>query len=271
MNKLVKILSLSILLIFTSCATRKDFTYLQDMEELYEYPVTQKNEVVIHRDDRLSIIVNSQNPELALPFNITNTGGGYSVGADGSIMNTNNYNYNNNRQNEGYLVDIKGEINFPILGKLHVEGLTREQATQLIRNRLIEGGYINDPIVRISFLNFKIAVMGEVAQVGTFNITDERITLLEAIAMAGDLTPRARLDRIAVIREYGEKRRILYHDLRSKDIFTSPCYYLQQNDIVYVEPNKQKATEQDQRRFSTWTMVLSFISTITSLILIYTK
>jgi polysaccharide export outer membrane protein len=89
--------------------------------------------------------------------------------------------------------------------------------------------------------------------------------------MAGDLRPTARLDRIGVIREYGNKRRILFHDIRSKDLFTSPCYYLQQNDIIYVEPTRQKADENAQRSFNRWSMLLSFVTTLTSLILIYTK
>lgn len=141
-----------------------------------------------------------------------------------------------------YLVDITGNIDFPVLGQLHVEGLTRRQLTELIKKRLINEELLKDPMVTVNFLNFKFSVLGEVGHVGTFEVKGDRITLLEALAMAGDLTPRSRLDRIAVIREYGNKRRILFHDIRSKDIFTSPYYYLQQNDIVYVEPTNMKAT-----------------------------
>ena len=111
---------------------------------------------------------------------------------------------------------------------------------------------------------------------GTISISSKKFpaggtAMFALLAMAGDLTPRSRLDRIAVIREYGNKRRILFHDIRSKDIFTSPYYYLQQNDIVYVEPTNMKATEQAQRKLSTWSMILSFITTITSLVLLTTK
>ena len=168
-------------------------------------------------------------------------------------------------------MDINGNIDFPVLGQLHVEGLTRRQLTELIKKRLINEELLKDPMVTVNFLNFKFSVLGEVGHVGTFEVKGDRITLLEALAMAGDLTPRSRLDRIAVIREYGNKRRILFHDIRSKDIFTSPYYYLQQNDIVYVEPTNMKATEQAQRKLSTWSMILSLITTITSLVLLTTK
>ena len=104
---------------------------------------------------------------------------------------------------KGYLVDINGNIDFPVLGQLHVEGLTRRQLTELIKKRLINEELLKDPMVTVNFLNFKFSVLGEVGHVGTFEVKGDRITLLEALAMAGDLTPRSRLDRIAVIREYG--------------------------------------------------------------------
>ena len=236
---------------------------------IQEYPMVQKYEAIIHRDDRLSIIVNSKNPELSLPFNMSGSRS-YSVEADGSISN-NEVGVLSDEKEKGYLVDINGNIDFPVLGQLHVEGLTRRQLTELIKKRLINEELLKDPMVTVNFLNFKFSVLGEVGHVGTFEVKGDRITLLEALAMAGDLTPRSRLDRIAVIREYGNKRRILFHDIRSKDIFTSPYYYLQQNDIVYVEPTNMKATEQAQRKLSTWSMILSFITTITSLVLLTTK
>ena len=271
MKKAIQLICLVALLFMSSCASRKDFIYLRDMNELEEYPVIQKYEAVIHRDDKLSIIVNSKNPELAIPFNLPGSNGGFTINADGTVMSTSNPAPTDSTNPRGYLVDVHGDIDFPVLGKLHVEGLTRSQLTDLIKQRLIEEELIKDPMVMIDFLNFKFSVLGEVNGVGTYEITGDRITLLEALAMAGDLRPTARLDRIGVIREYGGKRRILFHDIRSKDIFTSPCYYLQQNDIIYVEPTRQRADERDQRNFSRWSMFLSFITTITSLILIYKR
>lgn len=269
MKKVIELISLlAIIAAFSSCASRRDFIYLQDMEELEEYPVFQKHEAIIHRDDKLSIIVNSKNPELAIPFNLPGSNGGFSIGADGSVTSTGTAPVAEGKDARGYLVDIEGNIDFPVLGKLHVEGLTRSELIDLIKQRLRNEGLIKDATVMVDFLNFKFSVLGEVNGVGTYEVKGDRITLLEALAMAGDLKPTSRIDRIGVIREYGDKRRILFHDIRSKDIFTSPCYYLQQNDIIYVEPTRQKADEKDQRNLSRWSMFLSFITTITSLILI---
>lgn len=269
MNKPALLFFLLATLLFSSCATRKDLVYLRDMEELKEYPVFQKYEPVIHRDDRLSITVSCKNPELTLPFNIPGSSN-YSIGLDGNIT-TSVPTGGSDNANKGYLVDVNGEIDFPILGKLKVEGRTRGQVTDLIKQRLIDEDLIKDPIVMVNFLNFKITVLGEVGSPNTYDITGDRITLLEAIAKAGDITDDGRVDRVAVIREYGNKRRIMFHDLRSKDVFNSPCYYLQQNDIVYVEPSAAKTRDNAQRTFSTFSMILSFVTTITSLVVLAVK
>lgn len=269
MNKSTLFFFLLTVLLFSSCATRKDLTYLRDMEELKEYPVYQKYEAVIHRDDRLSITVSCKNPELTLPFNIPGSSN-YSVGPDGNIS-TNMLTSGNDNASRGYLVDVNGEIDFPVLGKLKVEGRTRGQVTEMIKQRLIDEDLIKDPIVMVNFLNFKITVLGEVGGPGTYDITGDRITLLEAIAKAGDITDQGRVDRVAVIREYGNKRRIMFHDLRSKDVFNSPCYYLQQNDIVYVEPSAIKTRDNAQRAISTFSMIISFITTVTSLVVLAVK
>ena len=139
----------------------------------------------------------------------------------------------------GYRVDVEGNIDFPILGKLQVEGLKISEVKELIKNRIEEGNYIKNPLISIEFLNFKYTVMGAVGRNGTFTANGDQVTLLEAIANAGDLTYKARADRVAVIREIDGKRQIFMHDLRSTDIFDSPCFYLQQNDIVYVEMDKK--------------------------------
>lgn len=260
MNKMWKNISLWILgvvLLSTSCGSPKDVLYLQDIEAYQQQNIEQNYEVVIRRDDLLAIMVNSQNTELALPFNLPMVT--YNIGKESSGQ----------QRMLGYLVDPKGEIDFPILGKIKVEGLTRAQLTELIKSKLIEGDLIKDPVVTIQFLNYKISVMGEVSRPGTFSITGDRVTLLEALSMAGDLTIYGRRDRVAVIREKDGKRTVLYHDLRSSEIFSSPCYYLQQNDIVYVEPNKAKAGQSDinqNRTVGVWISVLSLLTTIAVLI-----
>ena len=262
--------TIAIITLSSCTAQRQTMLYLQDMEDTKEYPVIQKYEAVIQRDDKLEISVSSKNPELALAFNIPGTGG-YNIGADGTISATQSNSSTSRENKPGYTVDIHGNIEFPVLGTLHVEGLTKNQLVNLITNKLKDEELLKDPIVLVEFLNFKISILGEVNRVGQYNVSGDRLTLLDAIAMAGDLTKNARLDRIAVIREYGNKRRIMWNDIRTKDIFTSPSYYLQQNDIVYVETNGRRAEEVVQRRFSMWHTVIYSITSVISLIILFTK
>ena len=220
---------LLLLVLMVSSCSRKNYVYLGNMQVGEDYPIDTKYEAVVHRDDRLSITVSCKNPELAIPFNIF--GGTFRIGVNGDVSADASSKVNE----QGYRVDVDGNIEFPILGILHVEGLTVSEVRDLIRNRIEAGNYMKDPLISIEFLNFRYTVLGAVNRNGTFSVDGDRVTLLEAIAMAGDVTPRARVDRVAVIREFGGSRQIFFHDLRSKEIFNSPCFYLQQNDIVYVE------------------------------------
>lgn len=253
MNKKLVLLSWLVVLLLSSCASRKNFVYLQDMHMGESYPFDTKHEAVVHRDDRLGIVVSCKNPELAIPFNIQ--GGLFQIDANSNVTSSGTP----TGKEKGYRVDVDGNIDFPILGKLHVEGLTVSEVKNLITRRIVEGNYIKDPIVSIEFLNFKYTVLGAVGRNGTFNVDGDRVTLLEAIANAGDLTGKARLDRVAVIREIGNERKMFMHDLRSKDIFESPCFYLQQNDIVYVEPKYRKKDTED-RGFQITTTILSIVT-----------
>ena len=234
---------LCLIAFLASCSAPKEVLYLQDIASIKEENIDKNYEVIIHKDDLLAILVNSKDPELALPFNMPVVT--YQIGAQTTAQ----------QRLLGYLVDQNGDIDFPILGKIHVEGLTRMQVTELIKQKLMSEDLIKDPIVTVQFLNFKVSVMGEVTRPGTFDISGDRITLLEALSMA-------------VIREKDGKRRILYHDLRSSDIFQSPCYYLQQNDIVYVEPNKAKTGQSrinSNNSVGVWLSAVSVLASITSL------
>ena len=243
---------------FTSCVTPKDVIYFQDAGDFKRYRNVTPYDVFIHQDDMLAILVNSQVTEIAMPYNLPLTN--YYVGGD---------TYGQQRL-LGYLVDKEGNIDFPILGKIHVEGLTRNQLRDLLKNKLIEGEHLKEPIITINFLNFKVSVQGEVNRPGSFLISGERITLLEALSMAGDLTIYGRRDRVAVIREANGERFILYHDLSSTELFDSPCYFLQQNDIVYVEPNKRRVQQSNinqNNSVAVWLSITSVILTATSVIL----
>ena len=256
-KKYVAYLVVCMAVFFTACTSTKKIIYLQDVVPLKQQEIEQKYEVIIHGDDLLAIMVNSRDPELALPFNMPMVS--YQLGS----------NTGGQQRVLGYLVDTNGNIDFPILGEIHVEGLTRMQLTELIKNKLIEGDLIKDPIVTVQFLNFKISVMGEVGRPGSFTISGDRITLLEALCMEGDLTIYGRRVRVGVFREKNGNRTILFHDLRSADIFISPCYYLQQNDIVYVEPNKAKSGQSSinqNNSIGVWVSVISLLTTIAVLI-----
>jgi len=243
--------------LLAACSAPKEVLYLQDISLIKEEAIDKSYEVIIHKDDLLAIIVNSKDPELALPFNMPLVS--YQIGGQNVSQ----------QRLVGYLVNQDGNIDFPILGEIHVEGLTRMQVTELIKKRLIEEELIKDPIVTVQFLNFKVSVIGEVGRPGTFDISGDRITLLEALSMAGDFNIYGRRDRVAVIREKDGKRSILYHDLRSSDIFQSPCYYLQQNDIVYVEPNNAKTGQSrinSNNSVGVWLSGVSVLASITSLL-----
>lgn len=241
------------LAVLSSCSSSKKFVYLQDMEMGQGYPYDTRYEAVVHINDRLDITVSSKSPELAIPFNAN--GGSFSVAANGAVTE------NAAAGKKGYRVDVDGNIDFPILGKLHVEGKKVSEVTEMIRQRILDGKYIKDPIVSLEFLNFKYSVLGAVGNTGTFSVQGDRITLFEAIAKAGDVSQRGRVNRVAVIREEDGQRVMYMHDLRSKDIFESPCYYLQQNDIVYVEPKFRKQDTEEK----SWKYVTGFLSLITAI------
>jgi polysaccharide export outer membrane protein len=245
-----------LLLLCAACGSLENVVYLQDVDPLKEQTIAQNYEMIIRRDDLLGIMVNSKDPDLALPFNmpVITYQLGTNLGSAGQ------------QRLLGYLVDAEGYIDFPILGKIKAEGLTRMQLTNLIKERLINEDLIKDAVVTVQFQNFKISVMGEVNRPGSFTISSDRITLLEALSMAGDLTIYGKRNRVAVIRERDGERTILFHDLRSADIFLSPCYYLQQNDIVYVEPNKTRAGQSEINQNNSVGVWLSAVSVLASLV-----
>lgn len=259
MKRKLVLLNILAVLLLASCASRKDIVYLEDMQMGVKYPIETKYEAVVHRDDRLDITVSCKNPELAIPFNIQ--GRNFRVDASGNVTPSENAGI----KEKGYRVDADGNIDFPILGKLHVEGLKVSQVKNMIESQIKQGNYIKDPMVSIEFLNFKYTVLGAVSRNGTFSVDGDRVTLLEAIANAGDLTAKARMDRVTVIREMDGERQMFVHDLRSKDIFDSPCFYLQQNDIVYVEPKYRKKDSED-RGFQILTVLLSLVTATTSVL-----
>lgn len=256
----------AMVLLLSSCASRKEIAYFEDMLQDQGYPYDAKYEATVHANDRLSIVVSCRKPELAIPFNTH--ANSIQVGADGRVSTSTIA--AQERTSKGYRVDVDGNIEFPILGTLHVEGLRVSQVTDMIKKKIEEGNYIKDPQVSLEFLNFRYTVLGAVGHCGTFTVNDDRVTILDAIANAGDLSANAKLNSVAVIRESNGERRLYVHDIRSKDIFTSPCFYLQQNDIVYVEP-KKKNRDRENRVFQIGGIVLSVASVVASMLWVFKK
>ncbi|GHT07394.1 sugar transporter [Bacteroidia bacterium] len=216
-----------IALLLSGCGSKKDIVYFQGLEELDEEIYSDKTNYTtrILPNDNLFITVSALNPQVAEPYNVINM-------SRGNITTT-------SMEWQGYLVDENGDINFPILGKVHIGGLSKAEAIELLQKRISED--IEDPIVNIRYLNYKISVLGEVNRPGSFPISDEKVSILRAIALAGDLTIYGERRNVWVCRVENGKKQYYKIDLTSPEVFYSPCFYLQQNDIVYVIPNKTKA------------------------------
>lgn len=223
------------------------------MEPGVGYEVKEFADVTIQPGDKLRISVTSKNPELAIPFNAN----AVSVSSDGTITPTDNA--------TDYRVDPSGNIDFPVLNELHVTGLTLIGVRDLIKERIQKENYIKDPIVNVELVNLRYTVLGAIGGNRTYTAEEGRITLLEAIANAGDISDNGRVDKVTVIREEDGLRTMYLHDLRSMDIFDSPCYYLKQNDIIYVEPKYQVNNRSESKAFQYTSVVLSLFSVICSL------
>ena len=230
--------------------------------------IIQNAEPVIKPGDRLGIVVNATDPSSAAPYNLGSSFSAVSsAGAAGSSVSGSG--------NNGYLVEADGTIQFPQFGKLQVAGLQRKQLIDMLTKKLLK--LVNDPIVTIQFLNFKITVLGEVGKPGPVAIPDGKVNIIDAIGLAGDLPLTARRDNIMVIRENNGQREFGYVNLLSKNIFSSPYYILKQNDVVYVELTKAKVAANNQttnavrNNISLITTVLSVVSTVIVLIFTFKK
>jgi len=243
-------------LLAVSCITPKNVLYLQDMTDSTQIQLENKFEAVVSPSDELTILVSCYDEELSKPFNVltgTNINQSYSM-----------------ENRSGYLVDVNGDINFPVLGSLHVAGLTRLQIQELVKNRLIEGNYIQDPFVYVRFKNFKIFFLG--ADGGkAVSIPNERCTFLEALALAGDLSLYTKRDRIAVLREENGKMVMHYMDPRSSDIFNDPYYLLRQNDFIVTQSIKSKYYRDEMQYWLTWLSLVTSLASVVTMVTVFTK
>ena len=246
-------------LVMASCTSYKNVPYLQNAEEIMaaqaELPLYDAK---IMPKDLLTVTVNTTDPEAAAPFNMT------VQTAQNLATSRTSYSQPVLQQ---YLVNNEGSIDFPVLGILKVGGLTKNEAEDMIREKLKP--YLKEvPIVTVRMSNYKISVLGEVARPGTFTVSNEKVNVLEALAMAGDLTIWGMRDNVKLVREDATgKREIIELDLTNAEIITSPYYYLQQNDILYISPNKTKAKNSDVgQSTSLWFSATSILVSLASLL-----
>lgn len=244
-------------LIFTmflgaSCASKKEVVYFQNTGT-FETIVDKNNFTPKFKvDDLVSIFVSTLDPEASLPFNL------FRGAAEGGIT----------PEQVDYLIDTNGEIDFPVVGKIKIAGLSPEETRVLLREKLSE--YLRDPIINIRLKNFTITVLGEVKNPGTFVVTGEKITILEALGLAGDLTIKGQRENVMVIRDFDGTKVYTRTDLTKKEALSSPVYYLTQNDVVYVEPNQSAITASSlDNRATIAVSVLSVL--ITSAVIILTR
>lgn len=250
------LLILIVTTLISSCVSKKDIVYFQN-DKIDQTKVNNSYKTIIKPDDLLLISVTAKDLKAVKPFNLPVVT--FSINTDRAIGNP---------IQQSYLVDNKGDIDFPILGKISVAGLTRNQAIAKIK-ALLDPAYVKAPKVNIRFLNFKITVLGDVRNPGSFTFPNERVTLLDAIGYAGDLNLSAERKKVIVIREEGDKKNKYVVDLLSNKVFTSPVYYLQQNDIIYVEHNNAKT--QSAARNQNSGLFISIAGIIISIITIISK
>ena len=248
-------------LAFSSCVTQKQLTYLSDANSGSADSINKhyqaQSEMIVRVGDAMSITVSALDQEAVAPYNLPTVV--YSRPGDRLVATTPSLQY--------YVVDEAGDIDFPVLGKLHVAGLKRTEVQDLIKKQL-ESQVLN-PIVLVNMLNAKVSVMGEVNQPGAVGMTSGRLTILEALAAAGDLTPYGRRDNVLVTREKDGKLEIARLNLRSADLYTSPYYFLQQNDVVYVSPNKVRAVSSTNAGL--WVSVAGTLASVAAVVVTVLK
>lgn len=251
---------LGFILLFSSCAEKRNLVYFSDVQQssAYQQAITNAHEPKIQNGDILSITVSTLDPTSNALFNT-----GAVLQGTSSQMSSANAAGSTNLGKEGYRVGNDGSINFPVIGKIDLAGLTLTDAHEKMRTEL--NTYVKDPIVNIRYLNFKVTVIGEVNRPLSFTSEKDQINVLEALGMAGDMTAYGKRENVLVIREADGKRNMARLNLNSSTAFQSPYFYLQQNDIVYVEPDIMKE-KQISRNPNTIPILIGLTSVITIIV-----
>jgi polysaccharide export outer membrane protein len=253
MKKIYSIYIVIIVLAFVGCASQKDVAYFNGLNSNSADSINKKfnkiHEARICSGDMLSITVTGLDPSAVAPFNLPLVS--YATPGTDQLYSAPTL--------QSYLVDINGDINFPVIGTIKLAGLSKSQAIKLINDQLIP--YLKNAIVTIQFMNYKITVLGEVMKPGQYPISNERVTVLDALGLAGDMTIYGKRDNVLITRENNGKLEFVRLNLNTDEVFKSPYYYLQQNDVIYVEPNSVKSVASQNT-----TLYLSAASTIATVI-----
>ena len=269
MNKFLKkihiVVSVAVLLGAASCSAPKNIVYMQDLQD-HQVEITRiENQIKVQPEDKLSIVVNSKDSELSDLFNLPIVSHRVGNSSASSL-------YSSNNMVSYYTVDSNGDIDFPVIGEIHIAGMTREEVASYIKNRLVKDKLVNDPVVVVEFVNVGVILAGEVNKPGRYEVNRDHITILEALGMAGDLTIQGKRENVLVVREENGMPKAYYVDLtKAQDLMNSPVYYLQQNDYVYVEPNnmrKRQSTVNGNNVLSAsfWVSIASLMTSIAVLI-----
>lgn len=263
-------------LLLGSCSTPKNITYFPDLSAGTIVQAERMLDIRVKPEDKISIVVSTQDPALSTLFNLVTTQN--RLGQTTSSTNVVGSSNSGTGQTSYYTVDSFGDINFPVLGKLHIAGMTREQVAEYVAEQLMSKDLVKDPIVTVEFANTGISIIGEVKAPGRYEFNKDHLTVIDAIAMAGDLTMNGLRENILVMRNVGSGKQEAYRInlLDAQQLASSPVYYLQQDDIIYVEPNDKKKRETTPNGNtpytpSFWVSMGSFGVTIATLVITLTK
>lgn len=253
------------------CGTPANIVYFQDAPHNEELSPLKVEYIRLQPTDQISIVVNSRDPQVASMFNLPYYGKRL---ADSQSLTGSGGNMNAGAQSiSGYTVDSHGDIDFPVLGKIHLAGLTREEAENSIKSLLIESRQIKDPVVIVEFMNLGFSVLGDVSRPGRYKIDRDRFTLFDALSLAGDLTINGQREDVALVRHEADHD-VLYrlNLLDIKQIYDSPAFYVQQGDVIYVTPNEKRQREStingnNVRSTSFWISISSLATSIITLLI----
>ena len=256
---------IAFIVLFSSCKSYDNIEYFGDIDYamINASKEISKYDPVIKPDDILGISISAVDPSAVAPFNLPFT----------TFQTPGEENVTMSQTLQTYLVDSEGNIQFPVLGTVHVEGMTKVECVKFLENLLSK--YVSDPIVTINLMNFRVVVLGEVMTPGVIDVKTDKISILEAIGKAGDLTLFGKRDNVLLIRDNNGKREIYRFDLNKSDLFASDYYFLKQNDVIYVQPNKYKEknarySQRDAYNVSVYSAIISTLSVIASLIIALT-